>query len=449
MPTKPLVKVLDIIETLAVLSSQFSATNLRTFASIVESILSVSGSVTTLSVSRMSEVSYRTVQRFYALKSLDWLTIRLLLFRAFVYDPTHQYLLVGDETVEDKAGSHTYGVSRFYSSLYKQAINSVSFLAFSLLDVSTHRSSLIGCGQLIKDSATKPVVEKATPSPKRAKGRPKGSKNKPKAESSSLSYQSLKSLLLLLQTQLRRLLPDLKCFHLVLDGFYGHQAYLLLALEHKLQIVSKFKSTAHLQLPFEGSYAGVGRPKTKGKKVNPEKIPQLYWKQTQQEKNSPLLTHLYQLQAYTPKMSGQLLNVVILVHINTTTRKQATTILFTNDLTLTAQQIIHYYSLRFQIEFDFRDAKQFFGLSSFKNYKATQVTNAVNLAFTMTLISRILLEKYQTRCKCPTMGIWDMKTLCRVQKYVKSTLKCDNLDPDDLLTNLQFLNIVRLEAIHI
>jgi putative transposase len=441
--------VLDIIETLAVLNSQFSGTNLQTFATIVESILSLSGSVTTLSVSRMSEVSYRTVQRFYALKSLDWVVIRLLLFRTFIYDATHHYLLVGDETVEDKAGRHTHGVSRFYSSIYKQAINSVSFLAFSFVDVSTRKSSLIGCGQLIKESTKKPVVEKPTSSPKRSKGRPKGSKNQPKEPSSSLSYQTLKTLLLLLQTQLGRLLPALQCFHLVLDGFYGHEAYLLLALEHKLQIISKFKSTAHLQLPFQGTYSGSGRPKTKGEKVDLDQIPRVYWKQTQQEKNSPLITHLYQLQAYTPKMTGKLLNVVILVHINTATNQQSRTILFTNDLTLTAGQVIDYYCLRFQIEFDFRDAKQFFGLSSFKNYKATQVTNAVNMAFTMTLISKILLEKYQTLCQCPTMGVWELKTLFRVQKYVKSTLKCHNLNPDDLLNNLQFLNIARLEAIHV
>lgn len=62
---------------------------------------------------------------------------------------------------------------------------------------------------------------------------------------------------------------------------------------------------------------------------------------------------------------------------------------------LTAQEIIKYYSLRFQSKFDFRDAKQYFGLAGFKNFKETQVYNAVNIAFTMTIISRILLEKYK------------------------------------------------------
>jgi putative transposase len=36
-------------------------------------------------------------------------------------------------------------------------------------------------------------------------------------------------------------------------------------------------------------------------------------------------------------------------------------------LNLTAAQIVDYYSLRFQIEFNFRDAKQHWGLEDFMN----------------------------------------------------------------------------------
>ncbi|MBK8471046.1 MAG: transposase [Sphingobacteriales bacterium] len=39
---------------------------------------------------------------------------------------------------------------------------------------------------------------------------------------------------------------------------------------------------------------------------------------------------------------------------------------FSNDLQLDAQTMMAYYTLRFQIEFDFRDAKQHFGLHKFK-----------------------------------------------------------------------------------
>ena len=118
-------------------------------------------------------------------------------------------------------------------------------------------------------------------------------------------------------------------------------------------------------------------------------------------------------------------------------------------MALTSEQIVKYYALRFQIEFEFRDAKQFFGLSDFKNFKPTQVTNAVNIAFTMNLISRVLLEKYKIQFHAPKMGILDLKTVFKAQKYIKSTLISNNINPDEFLSSPQFLKIARLETIHI
>ncbi len=194
--------------------------------------MATSAPVTTRSLSRFCRSSYRTVQRFYALKNTNWLLIRLLLFKAFVYQPGHHYLLAGDETTQSKAGKHTHGIARFYSSLFKASVRSVSLLAFSLLDVQTRKSSVIACKQLIKNQpeAAAAKQDKKPGKPKQPlkgkPGRPKGSKSKPVQEPESLSYQTLKALLMLLKSNLSALLPDIKCFHLVLDGFYGHGAYL-------------------------------------------------------------------------------------------------------------------------------------------------------------------------------------------------------------------------------
>jgi len=75
------------------LSGQFSATNLQHFAIIIDSILAISNSVTTLSVARLSSLSYLTIQRFYALKDVNWLLVNLLLFKHFIYQKGKSYLL--------------------------------------------------------------------------------------------------------------------------------------------------------------------------------------------------------------------------------------------------------------------------------------------------------------------------------------------------------------------
>lgn len=114
-----------------------------------------------LSISRIEDISYRTVQRFYGLKELDWTLIRLLIFIRFVYNSSHHYLIAADETVEDKAGKATNSIGLFYSSTNKRAINSVSFLNLSLVDTMTEKSSMIACQQIIKPAKTEYSPDKS------------------------------------------------------------------------------------------------------------------------------------------------------------------------------------------------------------------------------------------------------------------------------------------------
>ena len=64
-----------VTDILTVLNETLSPTNLRNFGIIIESILGVSDQANMLSISRMSSLSYRTIQRFYALEDIDWKSI--------------------------------------------------------------------------------------------------------------------------------------------------------------------------------------------------------------------------------------------------------------------------------------------------------------------------------------------------------------------------------------
>ena len=83
--------------------------------------------------------------------------------------------------------------------------------------------------------------------------------------------------------------------------------------------------------------------------------------------------------------------------------------------------MIDYSSLRFQIEFTFRDAKQYWGLDDFMTTTAVGVTNAANLALFMVNLSRVLLEGEQERD--PACSVLDLKARYRDAKYVRETLK--------------------------
>lgn len=103
-------------------------------------------------------------------------------------------------------------------------------------------------------------------------------------------------------------------------------------------------------------------------------------------------TRIYQMPVRHKKFSDPL-NVVIICKENMKTGKQARVILYSTDLTLSWENLIDYYRLRFQIEFNFRDAKQYWGLEDFMVIKEQSVFNAVNLSLFMVGQSQALLSR--------------------------------------------------------
>lgn len=189
----------NLLEILLVLQPEVSTANIAKLSQILTTILRLSVPVTVRAMGRFGDLSLRTLERFYAQEPLSWTSIRLLLFKSFLFDPSAVYLLVLDETTEKKAGKSSYGLGTFYSSLAGKAIASLSFLGASVVSVKTETSHFLSCTQLIKDNksedskaAKKP--EKATNTvQKRKRGRPKGSKNKAYTEPKSLSFQTFKT----------------------------------------------------------------------------------------------------------------------------------------------------------------------------------------------------------------------------------------------------------------
>lgn len=102
-------------------------------------------------------------------------------------------------------------------------------------------------------------------------------------------------------------------------------------------------------------------------------------------------TAIYQM-TLLHKEFCQALNVVIIVKTSQSTGACAHVCLFSSDLDLAYDTLIDYYRLRFQIEFNFRDAKQFWGLEDFMNIKQTTVTNAANLSLFMVNLAHCLLR---------------------------------------------------------
>ena len=140
------------------------------------------------------------------------------------------------------------------------------------------------------------------------------------------------------------------------------------------------------------------------------------------------------------------LNVVIIVKTNTVTGARGHVVLFSDDLDLDYDKLIDYYQLRFQIEFNFRDAKQFWGLEDFMNIKETQIANAVCLSLFMVNLSHVLLK--QLRHTDAKAGVLDLKSFFRGRRYAIETLNLLPEPPSSFISD-QIVHIVTaLGSIH-
>jgi len=92
---------------------------------------------------------------------------------------------------------------------------------------------------------------------------------------------------------------------------------------------------------------------------------------------------------------------------------------------------VDYYGLRFQIEFNFRDAKQYWGLEDFMNVTPTGVTNAANLSLFMVNVAYRLRADVHPRD--PDYSVLDLKADCRGYKYVEETIQMLPEKPEPVL----------------
>jgi hypothetical protein len=417
---------------------------------VIFGMLAASGRITMLGLSRWTEKggSYRTLQRFYW-SELPWKAIHWLLFRLKFLHPGDEYFIAGDEVVASKAGKETHGLDRFFSGIQQRVISGLSFFTFSLVNVREERSYPLHVTQVVRSaeekaaSQAKAKAKNTAPKmvEKRKRGRPKGSKNKTRKE------PVLNPELLRIQTALKSLLETIAGYllltYVVMDGHFGNYPSACMVRQTGLHLISKMRSDAALYLPFEGEHKQRGPKPRHGAKIDVRKMDDKYLKETSIEND--LRTDIYQGQFINKEFDFPL-NVVIIVKTNLKTSMQAHVILFSTDLEHTYDKIIKYYSLRFQIEFNFRDAKQYWGLEDFMNVKETAVTNAANLSLFMVNFSVALAEPFHKQN--PDFSVLDLKSQYRGYRYASETIKMLPKKPDGILLAEIFQQIARLGAIH-
>ena len=399
----------------------------RQLTLISEALLVMTGRVTQLSISRWIEKggSYRTIHRFFQ-KSIPWGKLNWQLVKMSLPKNRGVILVGGDATTVTKSGKQTYGLGKFFSSIYSRAVSGLGFQCLSLIEVERRISWPILTAQISPPPKKKKPVNAKKKKAKRGRGRPKGSKNKNHRD------VKLNAEMTQVKAMLERLLKlvgeTLTPIYFVYDGAFGNNAAVQMTQQVGLHLISKLRNNSALHFQWDGVYSGKGRRPIYGQRVDYQQLPDSHLKSNETKKN--IQTRIYQLTALH-KTFADPLNVVILDKKNNQTGKTARIILFSTDLELEWDKVIDYYRLRFQIEFNFRDAKQHWGLEDFMAVKEKSVLNSANLSLFMVNVSQAMLITLNQD------SILDMKARYHALRYAREVFKI-------LPENVKPINIKRL-----
>ena len=442
-----------ILSVFSVLYPHLSTTTVRQFSRVVLGLLAMTGRVSMRNISRWMSAggSYRTIQRFFN-TVIPWGTVYWVFFRTYLLDRESTYILAGDETTVSKSGQSTYGLSRFFSSVSGKTIPSLAFLSLSLVSVKQRRSYPLLMEQIVRGDTrrrslpetSEPPEETQRPVPRRNRGCPKGNRRNRNKTEVRLN-DTLKHVQTMIKVLLRRIDDLIPVRYLVLDGYFGHNPALQMTQQCGLELISKLRvNTVSLYFPATGfPYAGRGRPRLYGQRFNPQQIDAKYRVSTQTHEN--ITTEVYRATLLHKKFPEPL-NVVCILKTHLLTEKKSHVLLFSSDLALDAETMIDYYALRFQIEFNFRDAKQFLGLEDFMNVNKTPVNNAANLSMFMVNVSAKLLAPL--RLEHSELSVLDLKARYRGVKYLHETLKILPQKPEPIVIDEIAERLGSIGAIH-
>ena len=161
----------------------------------------------------------------------------------------------------------------FFPSLYGKAVPGRCLLSLSLISVKRRTSYPVMLEQMDKKPNDNPPDGSKKKSPGK-RGRPQGSKNRNRrAVELSPALRFVQETI----TRFLQLIGDhVKVMYFVSDGAFGNNDALQMVKQTGVQLISKLRHDSALSLPYDGPYAGRGKRKKYGKKLNDQHLPAEY-----------------------------------------------------------------------------------------------------------------------------------------------------------------------------
>lgn len=321
-------------------------------AHLLRLLLMLPGHATFRNLSRYSSYHERTFARWYA-RDFDFVSLNKAAITQ-VIPPEHEQALVIDASFVPKSGKKTYGLDRFWNGSHRRTEKGLEISTLAWLDITDN------CAYSLSVDQT-PPRDKTIDS-----------------EATRIDHYL---------AQLARVVSEHDLGHLryvITDGYYSKQKFRSGVCDLGLDQIGKLRIDANLRYLYQGpKRPGPGRAKTYDGKVNWDDLSRFEHVETEDD-------HIVLYHQVLNHVQFQC-NLRVVLVVDTKHNRRA--VLFSTDVDLDALAIYRYYKARFQIEFLFRDAKQFTGLTDCQARSQAKLNFHFNAS--LSAVSLAKLEAHQ------------------------------------------------------
>lgn len=310
---------MQILENILPKMSNVSKPQQKFIRIVMTTLMLLRGQANYRNMSRYSDICEKTYSRWFRCP-FDFIELNRLAIKEYL--PEGNILLAAmDCSFIEKSGKKTYGIDKFYNSKQSKAEKGLEISTLAIVDASYNTAYNLSTRQT-------PVLEN------------------PDETRVDWYLEHFKADCHLIPESVKYLLTD---------GYYSKKKFTNGIIGLGYHQIGKLRSDANLRYLYTGKQkTGPGRNKQYDGKVKFDDVSRL-----QQVKIDDKLS------IYTGIVNNVNLkcNIRIAYLVSIRGKKVTTALLFSTDTNLSVNEIYQYYKSRFQIEFLFRDAKQFTGLT--------------------------------------------------------------------------------------
>ena len=384
---------------------------------LMTTIFVVCGKVNYTNLSRYSDRSERTYRRhFDAGLGLEGLNQALI---EQVTGGDSPQIAVVDCTFTEKSGRHTYGLDWFYNGKTQRAERGLEWSVVTIVDLAQKT------GYALSAQQTEAGLGAQEPTP--------GDETTPPKSRVDFYLGHLAYCTAFFPATIR---------YVVADGFYSKYKWVTGVVQLGFHSIGRLRSDANLKFLYDGPQKRRGNRRRYDGKVNLADPSRFTFVKTLADGVS-----LYTAVVWSVSLKRRIRLAYLLKEHD---GRQRYVVLFSTDLDLDPMELYQCYAARFQIEFIFRDARQFTGLADCQARSPEALDSQVNASLMALTLAKAALLSTQSEAQStepPSFSIASFKRQALNEHFLDLFTAMFDLEPTLIKSHPNYQTLLNYGAI--